>query len=80
MKKMKRLVSMLLILTMVVTGVNLDGFVLEVQAGQGEEAYLGYMLTEEEYRNLSYGMVDQQREWWQFENASARYKIGRAHV
>ena len=74
MKKMKRLVSMLLILTMVVTGVNLDGFVLEVQAGQGEEAYLGYMLTEEEYRNLSYGMVDQQREWWQFENASARYK------
>lgn len=66
-------------LTMVVTGLNLDGFVLEAKAEPtADETYLGIMLTETEFETLAYGMGE--KDWWSFENVFARYQTGNSTV
>lgn len=81
MKRLKRLVSMFLMLTMIVTGLNLDGFVLEVKAEPVEEAtYLGMMLTREEYQTLAYGKGTEDGDWWSFAYVDNRYQTEQSTV
>ncbi len=74
MRKIKRFLSVVLILAMMITGMNVDGLVLKVQAGQNEDGYWGMMLTEAEYRTLAYGMDDTGKEWYQYANKDNRYQ------